>query len=95
MQVPTQGGAPRQITTTSGDGESWWPHYVPASNAVLYTVHSGAVVPRRIEIFFLDSGDSRVLLDEAQAARRPALAILYLGAAARCGPFGSIRGPVG
>ncbi len=70
-RVPAGGGTPEQLTTLNEANEElghWFPSLVPGDRAVLFTVDSEPPIDRRIEALMLDSGERRVVLDNASGA---------------------------
>ncbi len=70
-QVPAGGGAPEQLTSLNEANEEQghlFPSLVPGNRAVLFTVYSKPPINRRIEALLLDSGERRVVLDNASGA---------------------------
>ncbi|MDP1932069.1 MAG: hypothetical protein Q8L60_11480 [Gammaproteobacteria bacterium] len=69
--IPAGGGTPRQLTSlneTIQELNHWFPSMVPGKRAVLFTVISEPPTARRIEVLLLDSGERRVVLDNASGA---------------------------
>ncbi|MDO9318301.1 MAG: hypothetical protein Q7V56_08885 [Gammaproteobacteria bacterium] len=68
FRIPAGGGTPEQLTTLNEDNQElahWFPSLVPGKRAVLFTVSSEPPFERRIEVLLLDSGERRVVLDNA------------------------------
>lgn len=70
-RIPAAGGTPEQLTTLNADSKELthiFPSLVPGKRAVLFTVNSEPPFERRIEALLLDSGERRVVLDNASSA---------------------------
>jgi len=69
--VPAGGSTPEQLTSLNAGSKELFhrfPSLVPGKRAVLFTVLSEFPVDRRIEVLLLDSGERRVVLDNASDA---------------------------
>jgi hypothetical protein len=69
-RIPASGGTPEQLTTLNEDNKELnhaFPSLVPGKQAVLFTVSSEAPFKRRIEVLLPDSGERRVVLDNASS----------------------------
>ncbi|MDO9318304.1 MAG: hypothetical protein Q7V56_08900 [Gammaproteobacteria bacterium] len=71
-RIPAGGGTPEQLTSLNEANEELshaFPSLVPGKRAVLFTVGSEPPIDRRIEALLLDSGERRVVLDNASGAQ--------------------------
>ncbi|MDO9318299.1 MAG: hypothetical protein Q7V56_08875 [Gammaproteobacteria bacterium] len=70
-RLPAGGGTPEQLTTLNEGNKElnhWFPAMVPGKRAVLFTVNSEPPSERHIEVLLLDSGERRVVLNNASGA---------------------------
>jgi serine/threonine-protein kinase len=66
MQVPASGGEPQPITTPladKGEFDHEWPHILPGSKAVLFTVWYGSLETARVAVQSLETEERKVLVD--------------------------------
>ena len=92
FRIPAGGGTPEQLTTLNEENQEFqhrFPTLVPGNRAVLFTVDSSPPFDPRIEALLLDSGERRVVLDNASGAHVLASGhLLFLrGATVMLAPF--------
>lgn len=69
--VPATGGVPKNMTTINPDNKELnhiFPSAVPGAEAVVFTVNSEPPFDRHLEVLMLDSGERRLVLDNASGA---------------------------